>query len=85
MTLDMEILVAIAFYLSGFVAATIAYGKGRSIFWWLVIGTVLGPLGIILVLVVSKNEDSGVQKRCPHCGEWVKEEAIKCRFCEARQ
>ncbi|MFO8086826.1 MAG: hypothetical protein R6T91_03325, partial [Bacteroidales bacterium] len=41
----------------GIICAIIASNKGRSGFGWFIIGLLLGPLGVILALVVSKNKD----------------------------
>ena len=41
----------------GIISAVIAANKGRSGRGWFVLGLLLGPLGIILALVVSKNQE----------------------------
>ncbi len=53
------------------------------------VGMLLGPIGLVLSLVVSKNTEQledraiaeGTVKRCPYCAELVKTEAVICRYC----
>jgi len=73
----------------GIGAAIVASNKGRSGIGWFVIGFLLGPIGFILSLVVSKNTASleesavlsGESRKCPYCAELVKIEAIICKHC----
>ena len=73
----------------GLIAAAIASGKGRSGCGGFAIGILLGPLGIVWALVMSKDEakvedkaiKAGMMKKCPACAELVKMEATKCRHC----
>jgi hypothetical protein len=39
----------------GVISAIIAYNKGRNIYAWFATGVLLGPIGLILAAVVSKN------------------------------
>ena len=49
-------------------------GAGFSGF---VIGILLGPIGVIIILLSKGN-----QKKCPFCVELVNEKAVVCPHCQ---
>jgi len=73
----------------GIISAIIASNKGRSGVGWFFGGLILGPLGLLIIAVLSKKEEeiedkkieTGECKKCPQCAELVKMEAKICRFC----
>lgn len=81
----------ITLVLCGVICAYAAQGRGFSTLGWLFGGFLLGPAGIVLVLVIPKNTFELEQralltrtvKRCEACAELVRVEAVKCRYCAA--
>lgn len=75
------------------VTTIIANTKGLSLGKWAAIGFILGPIGVIWVLVTAKDQSalegeslrSGKFKRCPFCAEVIKKEASVCKHCGGDQ
>lgn len=73
-----------------YIVGVINHSRGNSVIVGFLLSVILSPLlGLIVVLVTSKNNQkleeraikSGKMKRCIHCAELVKPEAIVCKHC----
>ncbi len=68
----------------GLLGLALGSGKGNSLaglFW----GALLGPIGLVIVALLSPNEQaliqSGQKRKCVRCGELIQPDALICRFC----
>lgn len=71
------VIIAVSF---GLATAFIGRGKGSSFWLWLLIGTLLPPLGLIAV-ILYRSEKNEPERRCPSCGKIVKLYVQVCPRC----
>jgi hypothetical protein len=85
------ILLVVLWVVFAFVGAGLlnASGRGGTGF---ALGFFLGPLGVIIAAIMRlepappapaapASVAQAGERKCPTCAEWVKREAIRCRFC----
>jgi len=85
----LSFLLFIALGLLAIIPALIASSKGHSFFSWWCFGLAMFIVALpaaFLIRPTKKQEEvsgrrSGTLKKCPRCVEFVKSEAIVCRFC----
>ena len=78
----MEVVV-IVWLLSGVAAALIWSSKGGSPGAGFLIGLLLGPLGLIIVLVATPSRGKSASLRaCPHCNVPMRPDASVCPHCQ---
>lgn len=82
------------FILNGALTSAIArFWKGRSPFWWFVIGGFTFGFAILVLIFLPKNQEEmerrsvakGKSKICPSCKEVIRFDANVCKHCGAEQ
>ena len=64
----------------GLATAMIGKAKGSSFFIWLLIGSVVPPLGLIAVILYRVDKDEP-ERQCPSCGKPLKLYVQVCPRC----
>ena len=83
--MDMDLITLGIAVVLGLIPALIAKNKGKNFFLWWVFGFAFWIVAFPWSLIMKGDPDFIAQKKglvkCPHCFEWVKEEAIICKHC----
>ena len=72
-------MVFLAWLALGIAAAIVGSRKGIGCLG-LILGVVLGPVGLVIVLVMKGN-----RKQCPYCMEYIHKDASVCPKCQRKQ
>ncbi len=75
--MSMYVLVAIFF---GIISGLLARVKGRSTLFWFTAGLLIGPFGMIVVVMPPKPRE-GRFIQCPACCEVIAAQATLCKHC----
>jgi hypothetical protein len=65
------------FAVLGLFCGYFALGLGRNPYRWFVIGTILGPIGLI-VLFLPESPYLNFARNCPSCGRIIRTEGVFC-------
>ncbi len=69
----------------GIASSVIGSSKGRDAGSWFLAGLLLGPIGVLMAIGVTGQQEAvppaSAMRKCPVCAEMVRREAIKCRYC----
>ncbi len=65
---------------AGIAGAVLAKPKGRSQLLWFILCAIV-PLLVVAIAMLPSVVAKGINKKCPHCSEVIKENATFCKYC----
>jgi hypothetical protein len=66
----------------GVSSSLVAHSKARNALGWFIAGFLLGPFSLIVAALPTALRE-GMTKRCPHCFEVIREQALLCKHCKS--
>lgn len=83
--------IVVMWILCGLIAGLIGSLRGVGFWFHALIGFCFGPIGFITALLSNSSDEAKFKKqgessglrKCPHCAEYVKQEAKICKHCRS--
>lgn len=67
--------------LGALIGIAAAQRRGFNMLGAVIGGALLGPFAFLLFLVSGVTRSDMQRRKCPHCAEWIKGEAMVCKHC----
>src|ERR1041385_2914130 len=87
--LPVFLFIVVLWVVFGVLTNAVASHKGMGGCGWFALGCLLGPLGLLIIVMIPAGDVALRQKqlrqkslrKCPHCAKMVNNQATECMFC----